>query len=448
MKKGFYRSALLLLMTILTTWSSRGFGCLPGPDSLSIDEALRIVVSSHPAIAQATAAVDVLEARIHETQSSYFPTVDAEASYLYLRPIVELPFPGLGDFILFPANNYDAHIRLRQLIYDFGKTSTSVELGVAREGSALQAVTATRSRLAYQTIQTFYSILLLERSIAVEDREIETLNEHKLVNQKRVDAGSGTEFEVLTTQVRVAAAQTRRIDLQNSLDNQRIALRRLLGLSPSAPLAIHGEFIMRDEQLDVDALVTRSLLQRADYRGARDDESAASLQHRLAGMADLPSVSFMATYGVKNGYLPNLDVLRGNWTAGVELQVPIYTGGKTGHREQEEAAAMRGVEAHLSDIERQIQSEVRGAVVDVQAAAEKVKTSELQVRQAEDALSIARKRYEAGTVSNLDVLDAETSLSQADLLQLRAQYGYVISRYALDRAVGNEVWRENPAGPR
>jgi len=432
------QNACILALFVLVS-PMPGFGA--SPDSLSIEEAIRIVVANHPSIAQAAAMADASGARVQESRSAYYPTVEAEASYLYLQPIVDLAFPGLGDFMLFPANNYDAHVGVRQLVYDFGKTSTSVEVGEARERSARRGVDELKTGLAYQTVQSFYSILLLQRSIAVENHELVTLNQHLVVNQKRLDAGTGTDFEILTTQVRIAAAETRKIDLQNSLDKQQIALRRLLGISPSTPLAIHGDFGMRREQLEFDKLVNQALSQRAEYRRAREEETAASLQQHLAGIADLPTVNLSASYGLKNGYLPNLDALRGNWTAGVQVQVPIYAGGRTGHKEEEEAATVRAAQARLTDLERQIQSEVRDAVADVQAASQKVKASELQVRQAEDALSIARKRYDAGTVSNLDVLDAETSLAQTNLLQLRAEYAYVISRYALDRAIGTQTWR-------
>ena len=77
---------------------------------------------------------------------------------------------------------------------------------------------------------------------------------------------------------------------------------------------------------------------------------------------------------------------------------------------------------------------------DVQAAVGKFATSELQVRQAREALSIAKKRYEAGAISNLDLLDAETSLSHANLQRLQVLYFYVLSRLGLDRAIGTRLW--------
>jgi outer membrane protein TolC len=66
----------------------------------------------------------------------------------------------------------------------------------------------------------------------------------------------------------------------------------------------------------------------------------------------------------------------------------------------------------------------------------KVQISEVQLQQAHEAVSIARTRYETGSVTNLDLLDAETAESSARLMNLQALYRFVISKYELSRAVG------------
>lgn len=80
---------------------------------------------------------------------------------------------------------------------------------------------------------------------------------------------------------------------------------------------------------------------------------------------------------------------------------------------------MNEARAHARDVKLQITSEVW---------------------QAEQALEMGEVRYKAGVVTNLDLLVAHTSLSQARLAYVGAQYGYVVSRYALDRATGASGW--------
>jgi outer membrane protein len=178
------------------------------------------------------------------------------------------------------------------------------------------------------------------------------------------------------------------------------------------------------------------LRQRTDLKLARDAEESAKLQKHASSLGNMPSLKVSAAYGMKNGYEPNIYVTRGNWMWGAQVQIPLFDGGRVSHQEEEALAVMESEQAHTQDAERQIQSDVEQAVADVQALWSKVQISEIQLQQAQEAVSVARTRYETGSVTNLDLLDAETAESSARLMNLQALYRFVISKYELDRAVG------------
>ncbi len=381
-----------------------------------------------------------LRARVEQSRSGYYPTSDISLSYVRLGPVAELGFPGLGDFKLFPENNYDEHISLKQTVYDFGKTSSTVELKQQTAEALTHSVDLTKTALAFQTTQSFYSILFLRQSIDVQNQQIATLNQHLVMAQKKIQAGTATDFDLLTTQVRIAAAQNRRYDLLNDLRKQEAVFRRLLGLSPDAEIRLRGEFAMAALPLNVDSLMNVAKEQRIELKQSRDEERVAELQEQVASVHDMPTLKVDLAYGVKNGYIPNLDVLRGNWVVGVDLDVPIFNGFRT-HAEEEEALANRKVsQARTSDTERLVAAEVQQAISDVRTSADKIETSTLQVEQARQALDIATVRYESGVITNLDLIDAETALAQARLGHLQALFDYVISSTRLERAVGNQLF--------
>lgn len=405
-------------------------------DTLTVEQAVQQVLQNHPAVARANQNVQASEARVLQTESSRLPDVAVDALYTRIGPVPQLSFPGFGDFKFFPENNYDAHIGGRYTLYDFGKTSASIDLGKSHVQSARDVVELTKTGLAYQTIRTFYSILFLQQSIRVADEQVGVLNQHLLITKKKVDAGTATSFDALTTQVRVAAARNQKVELENALQKQQAVLHQLLGLPAETPIQLKGEFVMTPAVLDMDSLVQAAMNQRTEITLARDAEQSAELQYKLASAGNKPSLRATLAYGVKNGYIPNLDVLRGNWVAGVQVQVPVFDGNRTGHQEEEATAVILAAQAHTKDVERQVRSEVEQAIADVRAALSTLQISDLQVQQAREAVSIARSLYETGSATNLDLLDAETAESTAKLGNLQALYKYVISRYELRRAVG------------
>jgi outer membrane protein TolC len=153
-----------------------------------------------------------------------------------------------------------------------------------------------------------------------------------------------------------------------------------------------------------------------------------------------PSLNLGVQVGFKNGYFPDLSKLEGNYVVGAGLSVPIFTGFRIENRRRRALADVNAARANADDIGRQITSEVRQAIEDLSAEAGKIQTAEIQVRQAEEALRLGAIRYKAGVITNLDLLDAQTRLSEAQLAYISAEYGYIISRYALDRATGASIW--------
>ena len=144
--------------------------------------------------------------------------------------------------------------------------------------------------------------------------------------------------------------------------------------------------------------------------------------------------------GFKNGYEPNLNTWRGNYAASLELKIPVFNGYKTKYQKAEANANLNSAHARTADIERQIASEVHQALAGVNSSLEKIASTETQIRQAEKAVSMARVRYNAGVITNLDLLDAETALSQTKLIRVRALFDYTVSLNALDRATGKRQW--------
>ena len=412
-------------------------GVAVGQDSMTVEQAVQRVLQTHPAIEQGLANTRAAEARAQQTSSMRMPDADIEASYTYLGPPIPFYFGVLGPFQFYPNNNYDAHVGAGYMLYDFGKTSAAIDAAQSHVQSARNMVELTKNGLGYQTIRTFYTILFLQKSIQVADEQIETFNEHLSLTRKKVNVGTATSFDVLTTEVRVASAQNQKVELENSLHQQESILRQLLGKKEATPITLVGEFTMTPVTLNSDSLVEQAFAQRVELKLDHDAQMTADLQYKVAYHGNMPSLHISGEYGVKNGlYFPDLNIIRGNWALGAQLRVPVFDGYRVDHMEEETQAEIRAEQAHTQNTERQIRSDVEQTLADLQASAMKVEITKVQLQQAHEAVAIARTRYETGSITNLDLLDAETAESTSKLMSLQALYRYVISKYELEHAVG------------
>ena len=408
------------------------------PESLTVGDAVRAVLATHPGVAEALHGVDASRARVAVARADALPTGDADFTYARVEPVPAFDFGG-ENLALAPEDNWDEHVSLRETVYDFGRTDAAVRAGEAAVRSASDNVDLVRTQLAFATIQSFYTILFLRQSIDVQQHEIDALNGHLDLARKRVASGSATDYDIITTQVRVAAAENRRVDLQDRESREEAAMRRLLGYPPGTPLRLSGDFTTASAGTNADSLAALAMEQRTELRQALDAEQTARLDKAVVSLRDRPSLGVSAQYGIKNGYIPNLEAIHGNWVLGIAATVPIWNGHRTENEEAEAEARVEAAASRTAAVRRTVEAEVEQAIADVRANAEEQGRSQLQIDQAELALSMARVRYENGVITTLDLLDAETSLEQAELSRLQTLYRGVLNRYALARAVGGPL---------
>jgi outer membrane protein TolC len=183
-----------------------------------------------------------------------------------------------------------------------------------------------------------------------------------------------------------------------------------------------------------------TLKELPELKVSRNAEQNADIQYHLASLGDRPTLGASVMFGFKNGYIPNLDRLKANWVAGLELQTPIFNGCLTHGRKDQAKANYNAAKYRTQDLERRAISGVEQAMNNVKAAQERLTISEPQVAQAEQAVMLAQTRYRAGTATNLDLLDAETALANARLIRFRALYEISRNQSALKKAIGMKIW--------
>ena len=409
-------------------------------DSLTIDQAVRMTVENHPLVQRALQSISASEAQVGVARSPLYPDISGTATYSRIGPVPQFDLPVQGAVELAPYNNYDLHLGLRQTLYDFNRTATAVEFARANLRTVSDSLEYVKWNLAYQTTATYNLILILHQSISVLDEQIDALDQHLAISQKRVETGTATKLDVLTTQVRVASASSTRIDIANALRTQEILLRQLLGMPPEKPLLLSGQFSMAPVSLAADSLLQAAMSQRPEIRTAQDAETTAVIQTRVAALGDKPTLSLGLLTGLKNGYEPNLNRITGNFVASLSIQAPIFNGYRTRYLKELAQASLLALQYRNTDLKRRITTEVEQAISNAQASLEKISNTQVQVSRAEEALTIAKAQYGAGVITNLDLLDAQTSLSEAKLVYLRAKYDYINCLNTLDRVTGKKIW--------
>ncbi len=441
-KSALTRTVAITAMALMFAWPLRSSAAeAAGETPLTLEKTIQLVRDNNPALKASADEVTAADARITQSRSAYFPQITASAGYTWLDPVSEMSFEGKAPMQFMPHDNYEAKVTARATLLDFGKRGNNVAIALNGKKTAEQRLQLSRREVSWQTVQLFYGILFLRENLRVEKKQIAALNQALEYSTKRYQAGTATPFDLFSTKVRLAAARNRTLDLEHELRRSELTLRRLTGISDDTPLKLHGSFAVTPQKALAEAgLVAQALAQRIELQLSREQESAAKLQHSLATKEGNPVITGNLSYGVTNGYQPDINEIRNNVAASMHLEIPLFTGLRTSAERQERTALARAATQRRIDTEQQVKSDITETLHALYTSSEKISTTEVQVQQAELAARHARARYENGMATALDLLDTEAALSQAELAHLQAAYAYMLNAYALKRTTGEVFW--------
>ena len=432
--------ALIILFTSISAGQVANDKMRLTTDSLSLKTVIQQVISTYPSVKVAEEAIRNADSRIGLAKTGYNPTVDMTASFANLAPVTKLSFPGLGNFQLYPGNNYSASVNFQQLVYDFGRTHQNVELENENKAISEQTLEQVKQKLSLYTINSYYTLLFLQAAIKIKDEQLSTLNEHLQYIEKVMATGSATEYQVLTTKVRISSVENQKVDLIAALKTQQATMNSLLGIDQTNKPVVRYELSVEPPAVQSDSILSFAFRNRDEVLINEKRATLAELRYGMTKLQNKPLLSLQASGGAKNGYIPYLNRLTPNYVIGLGLRVPIYDGMKNKYNISQAQSAITSLSYESDYTKRNISNEVYESEALLFAASKKVSQSELQLTQALKAYSLAETSFKSGIITNLDLLDANTSVSESNLLLLKAKIDYAASVYKLKAALGERIY--------
>jgi outer membrane protein TolC len=137
--------------------------------------------------------------------------------------------------------------------------------------------------------------------------------------------------------------------------------------------------------------------------------------------------------------MPDIDKIRGNWTAALSVSYPAFDGKRTASQVAQAESGLKAVELRRTDLERNVTAEIETLLSDLGATEQKLEIEKVKISQAEDTLRIAEERYRNGLLSATDLVDAQNALESARLNVLQLTYNHILSEFSLYRACGRKI---------
>jgi outer membrane protein len=415
----------------------------------------------------------VAQARVNETIGIGLPQVNASVALDHNRelrrffgiynpssPFFNDPIPGVEPGDVIAARNFfqlpstgDANLYVSQLLFN-GSYLVGLQAANAYKELAEKNGYQTREQIIAGVTKAYYAVLVNRERIKSFDINIARID--TLLKTTRALAASGFAEQLELDRLKVS---------RNNLITERNKFLRLQDISVellkfqmnypmSQPIELVGSITEEDVHINLDSLLADwHYRDRPDYQVLLANKKLQTLNIRNNYAAGMPVLSAYASMGY-NTQSPNIGGLFRTRTPledngqigpdkwypysvfGVSLKVPVFSGLQRTFKIQQEKLILQKIENSEHQLQSQIDLEIKEALSKYISSMESLRWQRENLNLSESIANITRIKYTAGVGSNLEVVEAESSLRESQVNYFNALYDAVVSRTDLIKALG------------
>ena len=408
---------------------------MPFSGKLSLNEALQRGLAYNLGAVGLSTAVRQAKGQVRVARSALLPNLNGGFRENYLTEdlaALGIRVPFLPS-VVGPINYFDLRATLTQSFVDMTSLNNyraSQEVVKAQD----QAVQDARDTIVLAVGASYLQVNASRARVESARAQLETaVAVYKQAAQQR-QAGIVAQIEVNQDLVRQQTQQQRLATLENDLARQKINLARLTGLPPNDKYEVIDQVGFSEAPpLVVDDAVKQALDSRADLKAAEAQVRAAEKSRAAARAERLPSLAVSADLGEIGA---RFDEAAHTYTVVGSVKIPIWQGGRvTGDIEQSEAALDQR-KAEAEDVRGRIESDIRNAYLDLQAASSQLELSKNNQGVARETLRLTREKFDAGISDSVEVTQAQEAVASSDLDYITALFAHNLAKLSLARALG------------
>ncbi|MHB9132589.1 MAG: TolC family protein [Armatimonadota bacterium] len=411
------------------------------PQVYDLPAVLQRTLAANPDIKAASGEIDLSKARVEEAKAHGRPQVTAQAGRLQLADDPSFTVAGMGSLVFGKADNNFANVAMTWPLYTSGMIENMVKASRQGVEASLQGYKRTRQEIAAEAAVAYYQALSAGQMIEVMQQQIATLKEAVRISTALHGQGMVAKLDVLRPTSDLAAAQTTLTQTENGYQLALTNLRRIMNLPADTVLTLKPTESPVAVPADVKVAIQQALVQRPEVKQLSAYQNATRAQEAAASAGSKPRVGVQAQYDIKR---PTTYPEYGDWSVAVALEVPLFDGGISRARSNQAKAQLKQLQAREEALHQGITMQVTSAVLSLQAAQQRVLSATDALTTAQEAYRMAETSYKNQVVPMVDVLAAQTALTNARVQRELAAFDLQTAQIQLHLALGDILAEGRP----
>lgn len=434
--------------------------------TFTLEDAVKTAIQNNRDLKIAKMEVEKANAAVDEAFGYALPSLDVSGSYSRFIQKPKMPFPDFESLlsnatyqILFdeqvlpydPAkfqpvetklqsfaqtNNYEANAQLTQVIFN-----SAVFRGIGASQIYLDLSQKQLEAKLAETIvnvkKAFYGVQLTKQLYDITKSSLENAKKNLNNVKAMYEQGLISEFDMLQVEVQVENIKPRVKELENSLVSAKNGLKIIMNLEQSVDIDVKGELSYQEEVLpNVGETIQDALNSNLDIRSLEIKKQVDKEMVSIDRSEYWPTVTAFGNYT----YAGSAD----DWdfqdysqtTVGLNFSINLFKGFRVSNKIQQSEIASKQTDEELSQLRDFVSKQIRDKIEQLNQVKAQIDAMNRTVKLAEKAYEIARKRYEEGTGTQLEIKNADLELRQARTNRIKAVHDYRVAKAELNKLLG------------
>ena len=414
-----------------------------GTVDLNLPKTVQMALDYNRDIKNSQYALKKAEYAINQAQAGKKPTVDYNFGAQRSRATDAATYSRAASLMggaNSVSNAFSNGISVNIPLYTGGLVEGQIDVAKLGKTNAQEEILRVEQATKYSAIEGYYGLLAYQELQGVYHEAVDNLQGHLDNVQAQYNVGTKARVDVLSSDVSLANAKTTAITADNNVAVAESNLNNILGLP------LETKLNLADHQLPFDTY-NISLQEATDYAMKYRPEvlqAAIAVQEAernidIADAGNKPTVAITGGNDWADNTFPGIDANKRSWKVAAGVTYNFYDGGATKAKVNQAKQDLLVARETEQKTREAVQLEVKQAYLNIRSAAQKVEETQTVVDQARENYRIQNIRYQAGVGINLDVLDAQLSLNEAQVNHIQALYDYNVGIAKLEQVMGVDV---------
>ncbi|MEB3203280.1 MAG: TolC family protein [Candidatus Sericytochromatia bacterium] len=338
-------------------------------------------------------------------------------------------FGGFGGASDAPFMLMTSGLNVSQVLFDGFQTQAGLRLAEASLAMGEEDRRAQLRKAGYDAAGGFLQVLRASSLLEVATQAQRQAQSHVEAAVRRFKAGTGTKFEVLQAQSRLASVEGQLRSASGGLELARLALGTALG-EPLGQRALEAQPVVPEVAFEPARDLGPAVEQRSEIQTLEAKRRMDEANVTLAETSVYPKVIGSASYtqlGIATGRSLNVSA---------SLQVPVVDWGRNASKVASGRLDLVQTDLQLTQLRRALSTDITAAWLGRQEARDRVRIAQEGLAVAAEAQRLSEVRFKAGVGTGYEVIDAQTALTQARTGYVQARYDAFAAELRLAQSLG------------